>query len=122
MQLHHSPTRLEFSAQEHNAAQRALLRLVTDFGLAIQPDKREWCAPLGTQVARIAVQTAAASSVELPLDTSVRLLAVNSAGEQLLEVLYTSLRLTWREPKNGPTYLRRSINRAQVEAVLRILS
>ena len=83
MQLHHSPTRLEFSAQERNAAQRALLRLVTDFGLAILPNKREWCAPLGTQEARIAVQTAAASSTELPLDTSVRLLAVNSAGEQL---------------------------------------
>jgi hypothetical protein len=153
MQLHYSPTRLEFSVLERNAAQRAIMRLVTDFGLEIPSDKREWCMPLGNEVARIALETAQESSAKcanlapaaisksgelsalaanadsintstlkpMPLDTSVRLLATNSAGEKLLEVLNATLRLSWRDLKKGPTHLRHAVNRGQLESVLTVL-
>lgn len=135
MQLLEQPTRLEFDALERNAAQRALLYLVTDFGLElcndaiskgrqVQPLRHEWSLPLGAAQARIAVESKSEQDLKSPLPTasSTCFLALNQAGAQLIELLYTSLRRNWRDPKNGPTHLRRTINRQHADAVLRLLS
>ena len=134
MQLLEHPTRLVFSVQERNAAQRALLYLVTDFGLQIsndacsngqkpQPLRHEWVLNLGAAQARIAVESQSEHDLKspLPVASATCFLALNAAGAQLIELLYTSLRRTWRDPKNGPTHLRRIVNRQQAEAVLRLL-
>ena len=134
MQLLEQPTRLEFDAQERNAAQRALLHLVTDFGLELrheaiakgnqlQPVRHEWVLPLGVAHARIAVESKSDQDLKSPLPvlSSTCFLALNPAGAQLIQLLYTSLRRSWRDPKNGPTHVRRTVNRQQVDAVLRIL-
>ena len=135
MQLLELPVRLEFDAQERNAAQRALLYLVTDFGLElcndvmvkgqrVQPLRHEWNLPLGGALARIAVESKVEQDLKSPLrmPSSTCFLALNPAGAQLIELLYTSLRRTWRDPKNGPTHLRRTVNRQHADAVLRLLS
>ena len=133
MRLLGLPTRLEFSALERNAAQRALLYLVTDFGLQLNEDlaakgqqaplRHEWMLPVGAERAHIAVESSTEHDVQAPLPEAhtTRFLALNPAGEGLLELLYTSLRRSWQDPNNGPTHLRRTVNRQQAEAVLRLL-
>jgi hypothetical protein len=124
MQIKQLPTRLEFTAQERNAAQRAILRLITDFGLKIEADKRVWSLPLGDATARIALEISALEeSIASPLNAnSVCLKAVNPSGAKLLEMLYTNLRREWQDTNKGPTHQRRTVNREQAAAVLRILS
>jgi hypothetical protein len=129
MQLLTFPTRLAFAPDEMNAARRALLRLVTDFGADIRPEQREWIVKLGGDTARITLDapigTSASAWLEEPNTAPARLnvvvRAINPPGAKLLETLFNNLTLEWRDPAKGPTLMRHHINRTQISNIAKIL-
>lgn len=124
MQLLQSPTRLAFAPAEMNAARRALFRLVSDFGADIQPEKSEWTIQLGAESAQIRLDNLNDSGALNSTQHATVLSGINAAGEKLLEVLWTSLRLEWRDPAKGPTHLRPQLNarhRLQIANILAVL-
>jgi hypothetical protein len=130
MQLLTFPTRLAFAPEEMDAARRALLRLVSDFGADIRPEQREWIVQIGNETARITLDAPIGTSANIWLEQSttvptarlnVVLRAVNPAGAKLLEVLFNTLKLEWHNPAKGPTLMRHQINRTQMSNIAKIL-
>ena len=119
MELLENPVRLRFDRREHNAANRALLRLVRDHGLRAESGagalaERWWVERGDGDCALHIIRNET-------IDTALSIVAVDARGSEFLELLFQSLLREWSRPESGPTY-RRNITRPEhIEAVLRIL-